>query len=63
MDCKKNSNLTNCNCSYSCERKGVCCDCITYHRRNGELPACYFDEKNEKKYDRSIEFYIKSKKQ
>ena len=30
-------NLSICNCSYEpCSRKGSCCECIAYHRRNGE---------------------------
>ncbi|MFP4557544.1 MAG: DUF6485 family protein, partial [Bacteroidales bacterium] len=44
MDCKKETNLDRCNCTYSCPRKGVCCDCIAYHRRMGQLPACYFPD-------------------
>jgi hypothetical protein len=28
----------------------------------GELPACYFDDKMEKLYDRSIELFIKINK-
>ncbi len=45
MECKKERNLVNCNCSYgSCSRKGVCCDCIQYHLRNRELPACAFPD-------------------
>jgi hypothetical protein len=56
----KKRNLSSCNCSYDpCPRKGICCQCILYHRKNGELPACYFNEANEKKYDRSIEFFKK----
>ncbi|HOK22486.1 MAG TPA: DUF6485 family protein [Candidatus Hydrothermia bacterium] len=60
MECKKESNLSKrCNCSYPvCERKGMCCDCIAYHRRSGELPACYFPEEAERTYDRSIEHFI-----
>lgn len=59
MNCKKEENLKNCNCSYPCEKKGVCCECIAYHRKRKELPACYFDQKTEKTYDRSIENYFK----
>jgi len=60
MECKKENNLNNCNCSYpGCPRKGICCDCIAYHRSRNELPGCYFDEKHEKKWDRSIEYYIR----
>jgi len=66
MECKKNVNLDKCNCSYSsCSRKGICCECIMYHKDNNELPACYFSANAEKEYDRSIERFIedyKSKK-
>ena len=49
MNCRIQSNLKNCNCSYpSCERKGICCECITYHRKRNELPACYFSKEIEK---------------
>ena len=43
-DCpNKQRNLKRCNCTYSpCERKGVCCECMHYHRAMGELPGCFF---------------------
>jgi len=60
MECRKEENLEICNCSYEpCPRKGVCCECITYHRKMGELPACYFTPEAEKKYDRSVEHFIR----
>ena len=59
MECKKEKNLKNCNCTYSCDKKGLCCECIAYHRKNNELPACYFSKQKEKTYDRSIENYLK----
>jgi len=62
LECKKEKNLVNCNCSYPCEKKGICCDCVAYHRKRGELPGCYFDNKTEKTYDRSIENYLKNRK-
>ena len=59
MDCKQNTNTRRCTCTYEpCPRKGLCCDCIAYHRANGELPGCLFSEAAEKTYDRSIEFFI-----
>jgi hypothetical protein len=59
MDCKKETNLQRCNCTYEpCSRKGICCQCIAYHKDFGELPACYFDKKDEKFYDRSIKNFI-----
>ena len=63
MECKKEKNLTRCNCSYTpCSRKGICCECIFYHRQNNELPACYFSKEFERTYDRSIKNFIKDKK-
>ncbi len=62
-ECNVNKNLKFCNCSYEpCSRKGICCECIRYHRVNGELPACFFDEKTERTYDRSIENFLKNYK-
>jgi hypothetical protein len=62
MECKKENNLKDCNCTYpGCPKKGMCCECIKYHREKGQLPACYFDGKNEKTFDRSIENYLKTR--
>jgi len=58
MECKKQENKENCNCTYSCEKKGICCECIAYHRNRNELPACYFNNEQEKTYDRSIKHFI-----
>lgn len=56
MDCQKETNLQNCNCTYEpCERKGVCCDCISYHLKMRQLPACCFSNDVESTYDRSFE--------
>ncbi len=60
MECNKTKNLKHCNCSYEpCSRKGVCCECIAYHRAMDQLPACYFSDKTERTYDRSIAAFIK----
>lgn len=54
------SNIQNCNCTYkACPRKGKCCECIQYHQKRGELPACYFSKEAEKTYNRSIEYFIR----
>ena len=48
-----------CNCTYEpCSRKGICCECLTYHRSMGELPACYFSKSAERTYDRSIRHFV-----
>lgn len=61
MDCKNyKKNLAMCNCSYSgCPRKGICCECMNYHRKMGQLPACYFSDAAERTYDRSISAFIR----
>lgn len=63
MNCgNSRKNNAMCNCTYAgCERHGVCCECLAYHRASNELPACYFDKNDEKTYDRSIENYLKRK--
>jgi hypothetical protein len=58
MDCKQESNRKICSCSFSCSRKGICCECLHYHRHLGELPACYFPDDIESTGDRGIERFI-----
>jgi len=62
MDCNlKEKNLVRCNCTYEpCSRKGICSECIAYHRSMNELPGCYFSKKAEATYDRSIEAFIRN---
>ncbi|MBN1794475.1 MAG: hypothetical protein JW844_05870 [Candidatus Omnitrophica bacterium] len=58
-ECKVGRNIKKCNCSYEpCSRKGMCCDCLLYHFKSGEFPACLFPPDVEKTYDRSIERFI-----
>lgn len=60
MECKKKTNMKLCNCSYDpCSRKGICCECLHYHRDLGELPACFFPDDIEKGYDRSVANFVK----
>ena len=55
-------NLENCHCTYAfCDKKGLCCQCLHYHRRQGELPACYFTPEVEKTYDRSIRHFMQNR--
>lgn len=64
MECKNyQKNLDRCNCTYEpCSRKGYCCECLAYHQRADELPACYFPDYIERTYDRSIARFIAIKK-
>jgi len=63
MDCKQEDNLKNCNCTYEgCPRKGICCECLQYHLKNKQLPACCFPNDVEKTFDRSFEKFCEINK-
>jgi hypothetical protein len=52
-----------CSCTYGgCARHGICCDCIAYHHANGELPGCLFTPEEERTYDRSVSFFVSSRR-
>jgi len=60
MDCKKTQNARSCTCTYnSCSRKGLCCECLSYHLRSQELPGCCFPPDAERTYDRSFEHFAR----
>jgi len=59
MECNIKKNMARCNCSYDpCSRKGRCCDCLAYHWKMRELPACLFPDDVEATYDRSLRRFI-----
>jgi hypothetical protein len=58
MECNQEKNNKNCNCTYEpCPRKGNCCECIQYHLKMRQLPACCFPDDVERTYDRSFETF------
>ncbi len=58
MECNQEKNLANCNCTYEpCSRKGICCECVSYHLRMRELPACCFPDDVERTFNRSFELF------
>jgi len=60
MECKKETNLEKCSCTYEpCSRKGICCECISYHLKSRELPACFFPQDAERTFDRSFEHFAR----
>jgi hypothetical protein len=60
MECKQTQNAKGCNCSYEpCSRKGTCCDCLRYHLRSRQLPACCFSKDAERTFDRSFEHFAR----
>jgi len=59
-ECSVEKNKTKCTCTYEpCRRKGLCCECLTYHREQDELPGCLFPPEVERTYDRSITRFIR----
>lgn len=60
MECRLTENIQHCNCSYDpCPRKGICCQCLPYHLKNRELPACCFPDDAERTYDRSFRHFAR----
>ena len=60
MECNQEKTLNRCNCSYEpCARKGTCCECLTYHLKSRQLPACCFPADAERTYDRSFEHFAR----
>jgi len=52
-------NAVSCTCTYSgCDKHGVCCACVAFHRASDELPACFFPADVERTYDRSIRKFV-----
>jgi hypothetical protein len=61
MECSKSKNQSKCPCTYDpCPRKGVCCECLSYHLKSEQLPACCFSKDAEKTYDRSFYKFIQT---
>jgi hypothetical protein len=58
VECKKAQNAQACTCSYApCPRKGACCECVSYHLRERQLPGCFFPPDAERSYDRSFRHF------
>jgi hypothetical protein len=48
------ANLEACTCTYdACDKTGLCCQCVAYHRRMRQIPGCFFTSEGERTYDRS----------
>ena len=51
----RSRNKQDCTCTYGCSKAGMCCECVSFHRRRNEVPGCFFSKEGEATYDRSIE--------
>jgi hypothetical protein len=60
MECKAEKNKINCTCTYSCSKKGNCCECVAYHRSRNEVPGCFFPPAAERSYDRSRQAFLRA---
>ena len=54
-------NAKKCTCTYNCERRGRCCECVEYHRSLGGIPGCFFTAQGEKTWDRSASMFIRDR--
>ena len=61
MSCPHNTAIK-CPCTYSCGKHAKCCECIAYHLRSDEFPACFFSKEAEARYDRSFEALKRDRK-
>jgi hypothetical protein len=59
MECKIEKNKAPCACTYSCGKRGLCCDCVRSHLASREVPGCFFPPEAEKTYNRSFEHFAK----
>jgi len=62
MECTVEKNKANCTCTYDCEKKGKCCECIAYHRKMKQIPGCFFTKEGERSYDRSFRRFVMENK-
>ena len=60
MPCENNKSMK-CPCTYSCSKHGKCCECLAYHLRSVEFPACFFSKEAEASYDRSFSKLVKDR--
>ena len=62
MECTRERNLKECTCTYDCSKKGMCCECVRYHRNKGAIPGCFFTPEGERTYDRSFSNFCRDMK-
>ena len=58
MECKQAEILERCPCTNeSCERRGICCECLAKHLKDRTFPACVFPTDTSLYKDRSFESF------
>jgi len=62
MECTAGTQLKSCTCTYgSCPHHGRCCACVANHRRNNEIPGCFFSKEGEALWDRSFAAFCRDR--
>lgn len=61
MECTFERNRAGCTCTYDCEKRGHCCECVAYHRSLNQIPGCFFSNEGESAWDRSVRRFIEDK--
>jgi hypothetical protein len=51
-------NRDDCVCTYDCDKRGVCCECVRSHLAHQQLPGCFFPASEERSYDRSFRHFV-----
>jgi hypothetical protein len=62
IECNQDVLKKECACTYDCQRRGKCCECLDYHLSKNQLPGCAFariSNEAEKSYNRDIEYFAK----
>jgi hypothetical protein len=61
-ECLAPKSLVKCNCTYvTCDKRGNCCKCVSFHNDRGEFPACFFSATAERTYDRSFACLVRDR--
>lgn len=55
----QDKNKDKCTCTYDCSRRGLCCECVFYHRSIGQIPGCFFPADAEATYNRDVDHFVK----
>jgi hypothetical protein len=62
MECIATRSLQHCTCTYAaCDKRGSCCKCVVFHRDRGEIPGCIFTPEGERRFDRSLAYFVQDR--
>ena len=62
IECNLEAKKKSCTCTYDCQRRGKCCECLEYHLTMNELPGCVFariSKDAERSYNRDFGYFAR----